>query len=237
MTVVDTGIALEEKPDENDLEGKIIRAPCQGCSPDEEVPQEIIKATVHKKGPDEKGIVKYFANILARCESCGTVNPVQIVFYGPKKIKVTISRYEESECKEINVDPNDVFSVGDVIEVNGEKVEITNISTYEKDKVKSAKAKDIQCIWGVSLDIPARIGVSINLPSGYTISEKIEVDRDKEFTVGEIYELDGILFKVHAIKPKGKPTVKREGESVKAKEIKRIYGKPVRSGEPKEVLL
>ncbi|WP_457614047.1 HVO_0476 family zinc finger protein [Methanopyrus sp.] len=235
MITLDTETTVEDLS-ESDMEGRIIYAPCKGCSPDEEVPQEVVRATVHRKGPDEKGVPRFVANVLARCESCGTVNPVRLVFYAPKKVKVTISRYEESECKEVEMDPLEEIEIGDVIEVEGERVKITNISTHEEDRVEKAKVKDIVSIWGVSLDVPARIGVSINLPSGYTISEKVEVDRDEEFAVGEIYELDGVLFRVHAIKPKGRPTIKREGESVKAEEIKRIYGRPVRRGTPKKSL-
>ncbi len=235
MITIDTKTTVKDLSDD-ELKGRVIYAPCSGCSPDEEVPQEVVRATVHEKGPDERGVPRLVANVLARCESCGTVNPARLVFYRPKKVKVTISRYEESECKEVELDPWEELEVGDELEVEGERVEVTNIATYDEDSVKRALVRDIQSVWAVSLDIPARIGVSINLPSGYTISEKVEVDRDEEFTVGEVYELDGMLFRVHAIKPDGRPTVRREGESVKAEEIKRIYGKPVRRGTPKKSL-
>ncbi|MCQ6254345.1 HVO_0476 family zinc finger protein [Methanocaldococcus sp.] len=183
---------------------------CENCGCEE---MEVLKKKIYDKS----------AYYLVKCPNCGTVKEV-IDKVKLNQIKLIISRYDISESKVINIPEDETYKVGDIINIDGEDIEITKIETPEP--VKSALGRDIKYIWGKSLSIPKKLGISINDKSK-TYGIYIYVPNDFEFELDKVYKINDGFFKLKKIKAeKGFP------KKAKAKDIKRLYGevvKPVRN--------
>lgn len=118
---------------------------CENCGFEE---QEVLKKKIYNKS----------AYYLVRCPNCGSVREI-VDKVKLSQAKLIISRYDISESKVINIPEDETYKVGDTIEIDGEKIEITKIETPES--VKSALGEDIKVIWGKSLSIPKKLGISI----------------------------------------------------------------------------
>ncbi|MDK2988158.1 HVO_0476 family zinc finger protein [Methanothermococcus thermolithotrophicus] len=186
---------------------------CPSC--DDVTPHDILKKVESKKH------VKY----TVKCLDCGHVHEVEKTVK-LKDVKIIISRFDESEKKVIQVPTNEILSVGDKIEVFGENVEITGIETDKR--VTSSKAESVKTLWAKSIDIPKKVGISIN-NRGITYSINILVPQDYVFEEGKVYKIKSSFFRIKMIKTE-KGNFKREV----ARKIKRIYAdstKPLRKHE------
>ena len=83
--------------------------------------------------------------------------------------------------------------------------------------------EDLISIWAVSVDIPARVGVSVDL-HGRVLSRKVEVDRDFTFKVGDVVKMGRTIFRIKTIKTLERRM--RRGFAY-ADVTKRVYGIPV----------
>ena len=175
---------------------------CENCGFEE---QEVLKKKIYNKS----------AYYLVRCPNCGAVREI-VDKVKLSQAKLIISRYDISESKIINIPEDETYKVGDTIEVDGEKIEITKIETPEP--VESALGKDIKVIWGKSLSIPKKLGISINDRSR-TYGIYIYVPNDFEFEVEKVYRINDGFFRLKKIK-----TEKGTAKKAKAKDIKRLYG-------------
>ena len=103
------------------------------------------------------------------------------------------------------------------------QVEVTSIEVGDK-RVKKSKIEDINTIWANSVEIPARIGFSVDL-HGDVDSYKLDLDRDFEIAPGDVVKIDKHIVKVHVIKTQER---KLTSGFAKAGIIKRVYSKPVK---------
>jgi uncharacterized Zn finger protein len=186
---------------------------CPIC--DDITPHDILKRQESKK----------HIKLTVKCLNCGYVHEIEKTIK-LKDVKVIISRYGESEKKVSQLPVDEVLKVGDIINIFGEDVEITSIETTKR--VMSSKVEDIQTIWAKSLNIPKKVGISIN-DRDTTYSINILVPQDYVFDNETTYRVGRMFFKIKMIKTE-KGTFKREI----ARKIKRIYAnssRPVRNYE------
>ena len=119
--------------------------------------------------------------------------------------------------------PSDNLKVGDTLLSDLGQVEVTGIEIGDR-RVNKSKLEDVDTIWASSVEIPARIGFSVDL-HGEVDSYKLDLERDFEIAPGDIIKLDKHIVKVHVIKTQEK---KLTSGFAKAGVIKRVYSKPVK---------
>ena len=186
---------------------------CPVCGADN---LKIIKS---KKFNTKKGIRK---EITIQCQECKQVYKDSILEEKPKKYDIIISEHENSFKTDILLFPDQILNVGDYLQTNFGKVEITSLETNEC-REKKVKASKIKTIWANSIEIPARFGISVDL-HGIVSAYKVETARDYEISVGDIIKIDKYIIHVHVIKTDERKLTKG---FAKAKVIKRVYGRPI----------
>ena len=112
---------------------------------------------------------------------------------------------------------------GDVLLSDLGQVEVTSIEVGDK-RVNKASLEEVSTIWAKSIEIPARIGFSVDL-HGEVDSYKVDLDRDFEIAPGDIVKIDKHIVKVHVIKTQER---KLTSGFAKAAVITRVYSKPVK---------
>ncbi len=101
--------------------------------------------------------------------------------------------------------------------------EITSIENKRGGRVSKSPVTDIVTIWASYRDIPARVGISVDY-GGRILSEKVEVDPDFEFVIGDVVKMGNITFRINSLK-----TLERKMRRgfARAGVTKRVYGRPV----------
>ena len=165
---------------------------------------------------------KHSKELLLKCEECGNVYRETIIREKPVDVRIVISEFEKSKKEFIKIYPDEELMVDDILDVGGKEVAINSIETKRSARVYRSLVSDIETIWVSSLDMPARAGISVDF-GGRVISKKVEVDRDFEFTVGDIVKLGNIIFRINSLK-----TIERKVRKgfAKASVTKRVYGRP-----------
>ncbi|MDR3223484.1 MAG: hypothetical protein LBT66_07145 [Methanobrevibacter sp.] len=163
------------------------------------------------------------SEFLLKCNECSNVFKEHTSFKKPKPIRLIISENESSKRTNIDIYPDDNLSVGDILISDLGKSEIKSIELKNSKRVKSTIAKDIDTIWASSIDIPSRIGISVNF-KGITQAYKVDLNRDFRVSVDDVVKIESTLFKVRIIKTLKK---KMTRGSAKASVIRRVYADPV----------
>ena len=163
---------------------------------------------------------KRHLKLKVKCLECGHIWEIERSVR-LKDVKVIISRYGSSEKKVIQIPTEEVLKVGDVINVEGEELEITGIEGVKR--THSSKVEDVETLWTKSLSIPKKVGISIN-DGRRTYSVNVLVPRDYVFDSRHIYRVGDGYFRIKMIKTEKGTTTKREV----AKNIKRIYAQPAK---------
>jgi len=165
---------------------------------------------------------KKVKRLVLECEDCGTTFKENLVISKPLDFPVIISQYEKSWKDKIKLYSDEEIAVGDTLNISGRLIEITSLELKNGKRVEKCKALDLGTIWGIPLDAPARVGVSIDL-HGRVFSRKLELDRNFTFRVGDTFKLEDNIFQVKSIK-----TIDRHIKrgAAPAHKIKRVYGSP-----------
>ena len=187
---------------------------CPICGSDD---IEILNA---KQKSSKKKIMEEY---LLKCEDCGHVFKDVFSAKKPKPYRLIISEQDKSHKTTIELSPSDELKVGDVLLSDLGQVEVTGIEIKDK-RVTKAKLEDVDTIWALSVEIPARIGFSVDL-HGEVDSYKLDLERDFEIAPGDIVKIDKHIVKIHVIKTQDR---KLTSGFAKAGVIKRVYSKPVR---------
>jgi len=166
---------------------------------------------------------KLTQELLLKCEECGTVFRETKEAPRPLEIRIIISKFEESLKKWATFYPDEILRVDDVLEVGDERVRGTSLENKRSARVMESMVEDLITIWAASVDIPARVGVSVDL-HGRVLSRKVEVDRDFTFTVGDVVKMGRTIFRIKTIKTLERRM--RRGFAY-ADVTKRVYGIPV----------
>ena len=160
--------------------------------------------------------------LLLKCNECGNIFREIVEVEKPLKIRVVVSEYEDSHKTSVDLYPDEILEFEGVLDLDGRPAEITSIENKRGGRVMVAKVSEIDTIWASYIDTPARIGISVDY-GGRILSKKVEVDREFEFTIGDIVKLGSVLFKIRAMKTQERKM--RKGFA-KAFVIKRVYGRP-----------
>ena len=166
---------------------------------------------------------KFTEELLLRCNDCQHVFRDTFSAKKPKPYRIIISEQDQSIKSTIDLSPSDELEVGDVLISELGQVEVTSIETNVK-RVKKALIEDIKTIWASSVEIPARIGFSVDL-HGKVDSYKLDLDRDFEIATEDIVKIDTRIVKIHVIKTNERKTT---SGFAKASVIKRVYSKPIK---------
>ena len=166
---------------------------------------------------------KHSKELLLKCNECGNIYRETIIREKPIDVRIVISEFEKSKKEFIKLYPDEELMVDDILDIDGKEVAVNSIETKRSARVYRSLVSDIETIWVSSLDMPARVGISVDF-GGKVLSKKVEVDRDFKFAVGDIVKLGDITFKVNSLK-----TIERKVRKgfAKASVTKRVYGKPL----------
>ncbi len=166
---------------------------------------------------------KIMEEYLLKCVDCGHVFKDVISSKKPKMYRVIISKQGESVKTFIELSPDDELIVGDNLLTEEGQVEVTSIEVKDK-RVKKASVEDIVTIWANSVEIPARIGFSVDL-HGEVDSYKLDLDRNFQISTEDIVKIDKHIVRIHVVKTQER---KITSGFARAEVIKRVYAKPVK---------
>jgi len=189
---------------------------CPSCSP---------------KIPVLHDVLKWGQNPVVRCQQCELVHPAKIEIPKPINVNVIISKGEESFKRKTRMPSDDVVYVDDELIVDDESqmqvypIIVTSIESKDK-RVDTAKAEDIDAIWGRAID-EIVIKISINMGKK-TESVTKRVSGDYEFVVESEDKAAGKPFSITGIKIRDGSLRSRKGDAVAAKYIKRVFAQPAR---------
>ncbi|HIH01378.1 TPA: hypothetical protein HA259_04770 [Thermoplasmata archaeon] len=157
-----------------------------------------------------------------KCRTCGRVHHAVMKGEKPVSVPVVISWLTKSNRTDVTLGPEEVVGVDDEIMCDDTPVLVTSIES-KGARVKLAKARDIETIWGKRFD-KVKISFSVN-HHGKTFSDHLIVSPDDEFYVGDIVEVGKREVVIHTIKTDAKTL--RKGSAL-AREIVRVYANIVR---------
>ena len=166
---------------------------------------------------------KVMEEYLLKCFDCGHVFKDVLSAKKPKMYRIIISEQNKSHKTSIELSPSDELKVGDILLSDVGQVEVSSIEV-DDTRVKKSIVEDIDTIWATSVEIPARIGFSVDL-HGEVDSYKLDLERDFEIAPGDIVKIENHIVKVHVIKTNDR---KLTSGFAKAGIIKRVYSKPVK---------
>ena len=166
---------------------------------------------------------KHSKELLLKCEECGNVYRETIIREKPVDVRIVISEFEKSKKAFVKLYPDEVLMVDDILDLDGKEVAVNSIEIKTSARVYRSQVSDIETIWASSMDIPSRVGISVDF-GGRITSKKVDVDRDFEFTVGDIVKMGNLIFKINSLK-----TIERKLRKgfAKAYVTKRVYGRPL----------
>ncbi|MBO8181945.1 MAG: hypothetical protein H0Z28_04020 [Archaeoglobus sp.] len=180
---------------------------CEICG--EETPHKLIREKTH----------------LYMCEECGNY-----ANFPPEKeivVNAIISFEGESERGKVRLKESEEIEKGDefIVETDsGFRIgEVTSIELLNDKRSETANAKQIKTIW---LRDTGEVGVRISLHKrAITTPVTIYVPGETEFTVGEELEFGNKRYRITKIKVREGKVLDRKGDSIKAKNIRRVYAK------------
>lgn len=187
---------------------------CPICGSDE------IEILNSKQKSSKKKLIEEY---LLKCEDCGHVFKDIVSLKKPRPYRLIISEQDKSHKTTIDLSPSDELEKGDVLLSELGQVEVTSIEIGDT-RVNKAKIEDIDTIWANSIEIPARIGFSVDL-HGEVDSYKLDLERDFEIAPGDVVKIDKHIVKVHVVKTQER---KLTSGFAKANVITRVYSKPVK---------
>lgn len=170
---------------------------------------------------------KHSKELLLQCTECDNVYRETINREKPVDVRIVISEFDSSTKEFIKLYPDEELQVNDILDIDGREVAVTSIEAKTGGRIYKSLVSSIETIWATSLDIPARVGISVDF-GGRILSNKVDMDRDFEFHIGDIVKLRNLVFRINSLK-----TLERKLRRgfARAGVTKRIYGKPVNKNE------
>lgn len=182
---------------------------CPGCNSRQA--HEILKQKTLKA---DKGV-----DYLLRCERCGKVHTV--IFRSPRPVtaRFTLSDGPDSVSYEIEVDGDEIFTVGDEFEAEDRLWSITRLEIRGNQKKPTRLAADeVHMVWATRIDL-ARIKRTFS-DAEVSFSDMIEVSPNKVFSCGTIVKHRGQTWRIRALHSGESRTL--TGKMI-ARDIRRIF--------------
>jgi uncharacterized Zn finger protein len=160
--------------------------------------------------------------LLLKCNECGTIFRDIVNIEKPLDCRVVVSEFEKTHKTFIKVDPDQILQVGGFIDADERPAEITSLENKRGGRIFKSPVKDLETIWASYIDIPARVGISVDF-GGRILSQKVEVAPDFEFKIGDVVKMGNIYFRINSLK-----TLERKMRKgfARASVTKRVYGRP-----------
>ena len=170
---------------------------------------------------------KHSKEFVLQCNECGNVYREIINRKKPLDIRIIISEFESSKKDYIKLYEDEELQVDEILDIKGNNAIISAIETKNGGRTYKSPVSNIETIWATSLEIPARVGISVDF-GGRIVSKKVDLDRDFEFNIGDVIKLGNLIFRINSLK-----TLERKLRKgfAKANVTKRVYGKPVSKNE------
>jgi uncharacterized Zn finger protein len=165
--------------------------------------------------------------ILFKCKECGNTFRETLTIPKLVECRVIISKFEDSQKKTLKLYPDEELRIGDVLLVDDQEVKVTSLENKRGGRVQGSEISQLETIWASSLTGPARVGISVDF-GGRILSRKVEIERDFQFTVGDVVKMGRTLFRIKSMKTIDSKV--RKGSS-RAEDTKRVYGQPLNSKE------
>jgi uncharacterized Zn finger protein len=200
-----------------------IAVPCPSCSPDRETVHEVLSSGG--------------GQLTVRCTECDHVHKVQPDTEETVERQVVVSQDGESLTTRVSVPAGERVRVGEEFLVETDEaimqVRITDLETGEETRQSVADAADVETFWTRAVD-NVSVNVTVHPREGdpdETRSLTAYVPGDFEFTIGETvsfgedeFEVTDIHVRETAIDRYPFEKLGDEGDTVEAKDIKRVYG-------------
>lgn len=193
---------------------------CPSCSPSEKRVHEVIK-------PGGQTTV--------RCTACGHTHKTRIEKENAIELDVIVSQEGESFAATADVPEREELAVGEEFILDTDEaimlVRITSVELGEERRIESAQADEIETLWTRAVDnVSVNLTIHPNEKRDESRGVKLQVPGDHEFTVGDREEMGDEEFTIAGIHVKKDATgydrtkFDFEGDSVPAKDVKRLYG-------------
>ncbi len=185
---------------------------CPGCG--EEADQEVLRES---------------HDLLLRCSACGHIHrapretPAE-----PLRVRAIVSAGTESRPGTIELMPDDLVEVGDLLVAEGEGdeaagVEVSSIEAKGGGRVARATAGEVVTLW---TRVVEDVVVPVSVHRGReTIPFHQRTDGEEVFVVGEVYTFGGRRVRISHIKLRDGPVLRKEGWKTLARRVRRIYGR------------
>ena len=158
---------------------------CPTCK--EEVPHQILRTTEKGKGVDH----------LVQCDTCNGVHKIELRPPKSTEVRFTLSEGADSKQITMEIDIDEVFSLGDQFE-HGEYVwEITRLEMPDATSSNQVSAEGVRMIWATRVD---KVAVKLTFTDGdLSFSDSIMCEPDEEFHCGSIFEHSSGLWRIRAL--------------------------------------
>jgi uncharacterized Zn finger protein len=206
--------------------GDRVALACPSCTP--------TATTVHE-------VLKPGGHVTVRCTDCGHVHKER---YDPPReaqLDVVVSQGDESLTTTVDAPAEETVAHGEEFVVDTPEaimqVRITAIELDGDQRVEEATVEDVSTLWTRAVD-NVRVNATIHPNDGRrdeSRSVAVSVPGDHEFVVGETVEFADEEFEITGIQVRDDAPEYRfekldhEGDSVFAKDVKRLYGRDVTS--------
>ncbi|WP_435098788.1 HVO_0476 family zinc finger protein [Halarchaeum sp. P4] len=201
------------------------RAPvaCPSCSPDQETVHEILTTGG--------------GNATVRCTECGHTHKAPLEDETTVEPTVVVSQDGESFTASVAMPADERVEKGDEFILETDEVimqvRVTAIEVGPEERVGRSDAGEIDTIWSRAVD-NVTVPITVHPRDGEgdgTRSLDLQLPGDQEFTIGETYEFGDEEFEVEAVHVRDDAVANydfqklgHEGDTVLAKDVKRIYG-------------
>lgn len=172
---------------------------------------EILKRTNKGKGED----------ILTKCLECGIVHLIELRPPKVKYVNTTFSEGKKSHSGLVEVDNDEIISIGDIFQYEGIDWSVTRIDNEISKPFEKLIASKINAMWAIRVDKKI---IKITMTDGENSTPyNLECSPDKIFSCGTIIEIEGHKWRIRAIHTGKGRTLRGKRE---ASEIKRMYLHP-----------
>ena len=172
-------------------------------------------------------VLKESGDLLVQCSVCGQIYHIP----KPKEpevinVKTIVSMEDISKKGTVELIDEEFCAVDDLLVAECDDdalgVEVAAIETKNGKRRYKVKASDIAVLW---TRVVEKVVVKFSVNDGRkTIPLYEESEGEDDYIIGEIYNVQGVRFRVNHIKLRKGSMMRKEGWKAYARKIKRIYG-------------
>jgi uncharacterized Zn finger protein len=179
---------------------------CPTCK--EEVSHQILRTTEKGKGFDH----------LVQCNTCNGVHKIELRPPKSTGVRFTLSEIGDSRQIMMDIDVDEIFSLGDQFDHDEYIFEITRLEMPNATSSNRVSAEDVRMVWATRVD---KVRVRLTFTEGEeSFSDTIMCEPDEEFHCGAIFEHSSGLWRIRALHSgKGRSL----NGKMKAANIRRVF--------------